>query len=526
MNFSFFTTDNKSGHKTREKWLNQNHEGLYNKIINHCSNINLDLSFKEKIWFYYNGLTERPKCISCQTEIKFRNRLDKPYGDFCSLICANTNKELMVERQKKSIQKKYGVDFYPNHKDFVKKQKQTKLLKYGNENFNNIEKVKETKLKLYNNENYNNIKKNKSTNLKKYGNENFSKSDEYKKQTKENYVSLYPDLNIIKVSGLDVTLICDDCKNTYVTNKQLLYERKKRNYNPCVICNPIGNGNRSEIEKQICEFLDIKNINHTTNDKIGEEQIEIDILLSDYNIGIELNGLYWHNELFKNKDFHLNKTKISNKCGISLIHIFEDEWVYKKDIVKSIILNKVLKTENKIFARQCLIKEIDSKISKSFLENNHIQGNVQSSVRLGLYYNDSLVSVMSFSKGRVLMGGKKNEWELNRFCNQINLNVVGGSSKLLSYFIKKYKPEIIISYSDIRLYGGEMYSKLGFINKSTSLPNYWYVVNGIRKHRFNYRKSILIKEGFDKTITEKQIMLNRKIYRIYDCGNVRWELKF
>jgi len=74
MDFSFFTTDNKSGHKTREKWLNQNHEGLYNKIINHCSNINFDLSFKEKIWFYYHGLTLRPKCISCQTEIKFRNR--------------------------------------------------------------------------------------------------------------------------------------------------------------------------------------------------------------------------------------------------------------------------------------------------------------------------------------------------------------------------------------------------------------------------------------------------------------------
>jgi hypothetical protein len=68
-----------------------------------------------------------------------------------------------------------------------------------------------------------------------------------------------------------------------------------------------------------------------------------------------------------------------------------------------------------------------------------------------------------------------------------------------------------------------MYKNLGFDKISQSKPNYWYVINDIRHHRFNFRKGILVKQGFDENKTEKEIMLERKIYRIYDCGNIRWE---
>ena len=131
MDFSFFTTNNKSGYKTNEKWLSNNEPELYSKIIEYSKNIQNEISFKEKIYFYFHKLKERPKCVSCSNEIKFRNRFDKPYGDFCSLNCANNSKEELVNRQKKTFNKKYGVDFYPHHIDFVKKQKQTKLDKYG-----------------------------------------------------------------------------------------------------------------------------------------------------------------------------------------------------------------------------------------------------------------------------------------------------------------------------------------------------------------------------------------------------------
>jgi len=130
---------------------------------------------------------------------------------------------------------------------------------------------------------------------------------------------------------------------------------------------------------------------------------------------------------------------------------------------------------------------------------------------------------MTFSKGRIVVGGKNNEWKLTRFCNKINVNVIGGASKLFNYFLKTYSPTKIISYSDIRLFNGSLYEKLGFKRKSQSKPNYWYVINNQRYHRFNFRKSILVKEGYDKNKTERDIMFNRKIYRIYDCGHIKWE---
>jgi len=172
MDFSFFIEDNKSGYKTREIWFSKNHPDVYLKIIDYITPINLELSFKEKIWFYYNHLTERPKCKTCGNEIKFRERFDKPYGDFCSLGCINNNKDEMISRQVKTFQRKYNINFYPEHKDFVLKQRKTKLNRYGNENYNNFQKSKETKKERYGNENFVNIDKYKITCLKKYNTDN------------------------------------------------------------------------------------------------------------------------------------------------------------------------------------------------------------------------------------------------------------------------------------------------------------------------------------------------------------------
>lgn len=523
MDFSFFTTDNKSGYKTNSKWFSKNYPNEYNNIISYCSKFNIDLNFKEQIWFYFNQLTERPKCLSCNDEVKFRNRFDKPYGDFCSIDCANNNKEELIKRQKETFQKKYGVDFYPHHKEFIEKQKNTKFLKYGDENYNNIEQGKKTKKDKYGDSNYNNHLKYVDTCVNKYGTDNYSRSNNYKNKITKNFKSLYPNVNFLDIKKDTIILKCSDCGDDSEISKQLLYERYKRNYIVCTSCNPIGHSSRSGYESEICDFLSILNVKYETNKKIPNKKSEIDIYLSDFKLGIEFNGLYWHNELFKTKNYHLNKTIDCNSNEIELIHIFEDEWLYKKEIVLSIIKNRLGITGERIYARKCEIKEISSKESKKFLDENHIQGNVNSKVKIGLFYENKLVSLMTFSKGRILMGGKNTEWELNRFCNVIGLNVVGGASRLLKYFIKNYEPNKVVSYSDVRIFDGGMYNKLGFERISQSKPNYWYVINDIRKHRFGFRKSILVKEGYDNNKTEREIMFDRKIYRIYDCGNIRWE---
>ena len=289
MDFSFFTTENKSGYKTKEKWFSKNHSDVYTQIVNYSKNFNLDLTFKEKIWFFYNKLTDRPKCITCGNEIKFRNRFNKPYGEFCSLKCINENREEMIIRQKKTFNQKYNVDFYPQHKEFVSKQKKTKLQKYGDENYNNIEQSKKTRLEKYGN--YNNWEEYKITCNRKYGVDNYSKSNNYHNKIITNYKLLYPDINFVNIGKLMVTVKCNECGKESEITKQLLYERNKRNYIICTHCNPIGQSNRSGNESEISKFLKSIDINHKCSYKKILNKQELDIFIPDHNL--QLNSMVY-----------------------------------------------------------------------------------------------------------------------------------------------------------------------------------------------------------------------------------------
>jgi hypothetical protein len=213
------------------------------------------------------------------------------------------------------------------------------------------------------------------------------------------------------------------------------------------------------------------------------------------------------------------------KNNIKLIHIYEDDWMFKQEIVKSRILNLLMKTPNKIMARKCKVKEItDNKLVKDFLEKNHIQGFVGSQIKLGLYHENELISIMTFGKIRKSMGQKSKEktYEMLRFCNKLNTVVIGGASKLFQFFIKNYDPVEIVSYADRSWSQGNLYKQLNFVYQYKTQPNYYYILNGIRKYRFLFRKDILVKQGYDRNKTEHEIMLERKIYRIYNSGNLKY----
>ena len=309
---------------------------------------------------------------------------------------------------------------------------------------------------------------------------------------------------------------------------KLLWQRKTSNTILCTICNPISK-NISGLEIELENF--IKN-NYDGLIKFSDKEIikplELDIYLPELKLAFEFNGLWWHNELNKENNYHLNKTEECEKNNIQLIHIFEDDWLYKKDIVKSIILNKLNKSK-KIWARKCQVKEISNNVYRDFLDNNHIQGYINSKIKIGLYYNNELVSVMGFGNYRIAMGKKKTnrgEYELLRFCNKLSTNIIGGASKLFKYFTEKYKPIEITTYADRCWSKGELYKTLGFNFVSKTQANYYYIIEGIRNFRFNFRKDKLIKQGFDSNKTEHQIMLERGIYRIYNSGNLKFKKEF
>jgi len=280
----------------------------------------------------------------------------------------------------------------------------------------------------------------------------------------------------------------------------------------------------SKLETEIDLFLKKLNLDTITSSMSIISPNQLDIYIPSKKLAIEFNGLYWHNELHVDKNYHLNKTELCEKLGIQLIHIFEDEWLYKEDIVKSRLRNILGLTENKIFGRKCIIKEITPKESKEFLNKNHIQGSVNSKIKLGLYYEGELVSLMSFN--HIRNNSNDNSYDLVRFCNKLNTNIIGGADKLLKYFINNYKPKQIISYADRRWSQGNLYEKLGFNFIHYSKPNYFYIIGKNRKHKSNFKYKLLVKQGFDKNKKEHQIMIDRGIYRIYDCGVKKYELLF
>lgn len=515
----FFLSDNKSGKKFKEDFLKKYYFKLYTDIFNKYENFNIP--FKEKIYMYIHNMDTIPLCNTCGNILKYTNKYERGYGKFCSLDCTNKNKE-RKEKIKHNNFIKYGVESH-NQVESVKQRKRNVFLeKYG---VDNILKHKETWDKI------------KKTNLLKYGYENHTKSDIYKKNQlnkllkgeEKNSLRLISRLNEKGYKNIEISkpkyylIMCNKCNSKFEINSNLLCSRLFQNIDICTTCNPIKSF--SNIENILLNILNEYNIEYVTNDRKLLNGLEIDIYLPDYNIGIEINGLYWHSDIYKDKMYHYNKHKISIENDIELLSFFEDEIYNKLDIVKSMIFNKCNLNINKIYARKCIIKTVNINEYKNFVNENHIQGYVYSNKIYGLYYNDDLVSLMSFSNKRNIFNITGNNFELVRFCNKKNTNVIGGASKLFNFFIKNNSFNSIISYASIRYSNGNLYNILGFINEKITEPNYYYVnfnKNLEREHRYKYRKSELIKMGYDINKTEREIMIENGYNRIYDAGNYKF----
>lgn len=303
---------------------------------------------------------------------------------------------------------------------------------------------------------------------------------------------------------------------------KLLYENNRDKINIKTKC--------SKAESEI--YNHILTIDENTKSSVKNiiSPYELDIYSEKYKIAIEYNGLAYHSEKFGNKktNYHLNKTKMCEEKGIRLIHIFEDEWVFKKDIVISKLNTLFLNNTESIGARKCDIKIISTEQKNNFLDSNHIQGSDKSLYKIGLYYSEELVAVMTFCKPRVFMGTnqiKEGCFELSRYAT--SKNIVGGASKLLKYFINNYKPTQIISYADRRWstnIGDTMYDKIGFTKDRVNKPNYWYLKSyKVRYHRFNFTKNNIVKKlNGNPDKTEVQNMFDLGYDRIWDCGTIKY----
>ena len=256
---------------------------------------------------------------------------------------------------------------------------------------------------------------------------------------------------------------------------------------------------------------------------------EIDCFIKEYSIGIEYCGIYYHSDKFKDNNYHLDKLIKANKNNIDLVQVFDDEWNDKKDIVKSILANRLGKTSRKLHGRKTTIKLVNSSIAKQFLDDNHIQGFVAAPIRIGLYYGDELVMLATFSANRASVGALDKGWyELVRLCSKQGTIILGGFSKLLKYFKENYQPIGIKTYCDKRFFNGKGYEAVGFVRSHDTVPSYYYSKSGNRFSRYLFQKHKLAGKlkVYDAKLSERDNMIANNYHRVFDCGLIVYRLAF
>lgn len=515
----------------------------------------LNPTFPQRIWHILNDVTF-VKCANsvCNNQPTFFS-FNKGYLKTCCPKCAQNNPET-VSKIKSTNMKKYGVEYGLSNKLVINKRIKSNIEKYGVDNVSKLSRISTKKKKT--------CKKNYGTQwfferrdlmknilIEKYGVDNVQKvksicekrattvkndfyeellvSDRFKNKVKPAFLK-----EDYRGVGEFYNFECLSCGNIF--EYQLRWDRIPR----CNICYPTFGTSLFEMNvlEHIKTILPDDLIISNSKD-ILSDGLELDIYIPSKNIAIECDGLYWHGEVGgnKNKNYHLNKTINCQKLGIRLIHIFEDEWKDKEKLIK-LKLKHILgiNDNHRIYARNCEVNIISTTSIKSeFLTKNHIQGNDASSIILGLYTKEQfpkLVSVMTFGGLRKALGNKsdiKGEYELVRYAS--SKTVIGGASKLLSYFVKHFTPQKIVSYADRRWSLGNLYEKLGFKKVSDGSPNYWYFGRGNsykRYHRFGFAKHTLSKKlkVFDQNLTEWENMKNNGYDRIWDCGSIKYEMSF
>ena len=470
------------------------------------------------------------KCATCGKPTKFWS-INSGYAKTCSRVCAQLNPETRrkieatcsekyggkapahsceVQRKAKAtLMDRYGVDV-PYHSTVIKEKGMRAVQeKYGVTNVFQHESIKEIS---------------RNTMMDKYGVElNILRPDvkEHIKRSKRAglFNSFLNRLSAKNISYLDDyeryvnydgerNYKCNECDKLFTESSTMAYD---------VQCGCLRRHSKAELE--IRDWLVSLGYNVTTGDFIHDAKgrLEIDVMVTtNVKIGIEFCGLYWHSELHRPNDYHRRKLKAANDNGIDLIQIFEDEWNTKKDIVQSIILNKLGHNSQTLYARKCSIRKLD-KAPIDFVNDNHIQGHVPAKYCYGLFYDNELVSVATFGKNRFQRDG----YECLRFCTKLGVNVVGGFGRLLKMFISDLSPTLVKSYCDLRYFTGSIYEANGFVKESDGVVGYEYCPKGFKErlNRVKFQKHKLKNmPNYSEDLTEVEIMNSNGYYRIFDAG--------
>ena len=487
----------------------------------------------------YGPKKEKAK-LSTTKESKKRGKIK--YEETCLKKYGKKSANQFVTQEKKQAyiedcQRKYGSNNAGQSKEAKQKREQTMLSKYGVKHNFTLCNTSEHAKEIWSKNHDKILEKQRNTLIEHYGSLKEARKHindisweirHGKKSEFENENSCTSRIALIKQYGrgwlsLNLPQIYND-GIAFIDDK---YVDDIKNYKPSEYEIQVVSEPEKEIAKYVKSLVGEENV--ITSDrrtiKISNKYAELDIYVPSYNLAIEYNGIYWHSTTWKDNDYHLKKTLACNEKGIRLIHVFQDEWNNYPDKIKSLIRTAFNMFDHRIGARKCIMKEISSKEYREFCSEFHLQGPVNSSYRLGLYYSGQLIQCIGIGKSRF----KKNEMELHRMCTRDGWQVIGGFSRLMKKASNDLKSNII-SYIARDKFNGNGYLKCGFNKISETKPSYFYIDKRMKRHsRIEFQK-YKIKENkkliYDENKTEQENMLMNKFRCVYDCGTIKMNYKY
>ena len=504
----------KTGRSSLENFIKIHYPEFYHHLQ---KNFTFAQSFQEKVYDFYNDITEHPKCIICGGAVKFHG-YTKGYSTHCCAGCKAKDKAVS-DNIREGLVRCYGEDF---GKIMTDKCRSTCLEMYGDEHYNNPEKRISTCRERYGcdsvleSQEIQEKIKNKCRELcgTEYwlGSEDRKKrNNEIVKKSQDTCVELYGSTSATKSPEVKLK-ISNTVHDRYGVDWACQRKEIRGKY-----------GSRSKTNNIFAKLLSQYNINF-------EQEYVIGSYIYDFKIGnvlVEINPSTTHNVTWSpygqskiNKSYHILKTLNAESNGYRLIHVWDwDD--------KDLIIRQLLPKSTTIYARECYIKEASKRDCDDFLRYNHLQGTCKGqTIRLGLYdKNSNLVQIMTFGKSRY---NKNFEFELLRLCTSTGYTVLGGTEKIFKFFVKKYNPKSIVSYCDRSKFTGNVYKKLGFELHKSEPVKHWYNIK-TKKH---VTSTFLVKNGVDRILgtsygkgsSNSDIMRSLGFVEINDCGQDRWEL--
>lgn len=512
-----------------------------------------DATWPERVWFVRNNLSLADvTCDRCGKYVKFNSTTG--FQRFCSPACANKSED------KKEATRQTNITRYGGHprstQEVIDKAIATNIARYGVDNPAKVETFKQ---------------KARQTSLERYGSEYHSSSDIGKEQRKASnlqalgveYPFQRPDIRdkalrtiqdrygvastsqLAEVSAAQLSTKyrnqfgADHTLHETLFNEDWVRERYEvDNLSQQEIAELVGMKDRQSVgtrmrewgisarsssnvsagERQLVEFIQSLGLEVRKSDRTIIAPQELDIVIPSHNFAIEYCGLYWHSDVHKDRNYHLRKLERCVEAGYRLLTVFEDEWKDSRAIVEAAIRHKLgCNTSTTIGARKTTIRNVDVGTAREFLEINHIQGDGPGSINKALVHEGNIIAVATFIK-------HKDKLVLNRYAT--NVTVPGGLSKLVKSALTEYNMPIE-SFADRRWSDGGMYAKAGFTLVDTLRPDYRYIINNKRAHKFAFRHKFLETKlpNYDPTISETENMRAAGYNRIFDCGLLKYRIE-